>query len=141
MEGILTFDQSNNGKTLTITDGSEWGEDTNPDLTDITRVQISIVYDGTTYSNIIDEDSDDWTGSTPTQDELEWEINVDTDATFGAAAFDSDDIFDDKVYTIVYTVTVGSGVFTPTSFDVLLYYNVKYAVYNKFRQQPYKFLY
>lgn len=139
MTGILSFEQSNNGKVLTITDASKWGEETNPALTDITRVQVAISYDGTTYTNVIDEDSDDWVGSTPTQDELEWEVDVDTDATFGAAVFGSDDIYYDGIYTLLYTVTVGSGTFSPTTHNIMLDYNVEKGVADAFKEQPYKF--
>ncbi len=126
MDGVLTFVQSNNGKTLTMTDGTTWSD---PALTDITAVVITITFDDVTYT-VVNETAADWAGATPIQSELEWEVTADE---VGQTA---DTAFLDGVYTVLYTVTVGSGTFTPPTYNVLLDYNVRYCVYDTLRQLP-----
>lgn len=130
MDGVLTFVQSNNGKTLTITDGTSWDD---PALADIETVIITITYNDVDYI-VVSESviGEDWNGAAfvPLQSDLVWEITADDVGQTANTAFL------DGIYTVLYEVTVGSGEFTAPTYNVLLDYNVKYCVYNIYRQLP-----
>jgi hypothetical protein len=107
----LTFEQSNNGKTLTVTDASDAG-------TDYTGLTLTLgTYGGTAYSITV-------TGITQPGDTVE--ITADD---VGQTA---DTAFTDGVYTATYNATNEDQV----AYNVLLDYNVKYCVYNMYRQLP-----
>ena len=118
----LTFEQSNNGKTLTITEAST----ESPSLAGAT-ITISTVV-GTTvtqvYSSVM---SAEWIAGTETELELEAD---DLGGTSGDAIIDG-------VYRIKYVTTADT---TGVTYNTLLDYNVKYCVYNMFRQLPDKYL-
>jgi len=108
----LTFKQSNNGKTLTITDASDTG-------TVLTGAAITIEFNDQTFSPTLT----DW--DTPGDESVEVspsDLNQDTDK------------FTDGVYKVYYTNDAPGD--DDVSYNVLLNYNVKYCVYNILRQLP-----
>lgn len=108
----LTFEQSNNGKTLTISDNSDAGSD-------FTGVTLYIVgLDGTSYGITLT----DWT--TPGSESVE--------VTADDVGQTADTAFLDGIYTVTYNATNEDVV----QYNVLLDYNVKYCVYNMYRQLP-----
>ncbi len=111
----LTFEQSNSGKTLTITEAST-------DSPDLTGAHITITFSGT---QVYDEDmSAEWIAGT--EDELELDAG-DLGGTSGNAIADG-------VYTITYSNDdVGDD---DVQYNTLLDYNVRYCVYNMYRQLP-----
>ena len=108
----LTFVQSNNGKTLTITDDSEAG-------TDFTGITMTIVFDDSDPYTIT---LTDW--ATPGDEEVE--------VTADDVGQTADTAFLDGIYTVAYDATNETAV----GYNVLLDYNVKYCVYNIYRQLP-----
>jgi len=108
----LTFEQSNNGKTLTISEASDAG-------TNLTGAVITITFNGETATPIL-------TGWTTAGNES---VEVTADE-IGQTA---NTAFSDGVYSITYTTTADP---TGVSYNVLLDYNVKYCVYNMYRQLP-----
>lgn len=110
----LTFVQSNNGKTLTITEAST-------EAPVLTGAHLLITYGGET---VYDEDmSAGWIAGSETELELD---AGDLGGTSGNAIADG-------VYTVLYTTTADT---TGVSYNTLLYYNVAYCVYNMYRQLP-----
>jgi len=106
----LTFKQSNNGKTLTITDASDAG-------TNMDGAQITIEFNDKTFSPELDT----------------WSVGDSVEVTPSDLGQDADK-FTDGVYKVSYTNdAVGDS---DVSYNVLLDYNVKYCVYNILRQLP-----
>lgn len=112
----LTFEQSNNGKTLTITEASDAG-------TNLAGAAISITYNSTEYSITL--------GTWNTVGTSSVEVTADD---VGQTA---DSAFVDGIYTIKYTTTADA---TGVTYNTLLDYNVKYCVYNMYRQLPNTYL-
>lgn len=110
----LTFEQSNNGKTLTITEAST-------DSPVLTGANISITFnDEVVYNEAM---SAEWVAGTETYIELD----------AGDLGGTSGEHITDGVYTVKYTTTADA---TGVSYNTLLDYNVRYCVYNLFRQLP-----
>jgi hypothetical protein len=108
----LTFVQSNNGETLTVTDAST-------DTPDYTGLTLTIgLKDGTAYS------IDDVIGITQVGDSIEVTAD-DVGQTANTA-------FLDGVYVVTYDATNE----TQVQYNVLLDYNVKLCVYDLLRQLP-----
>jgi len=111
----LTFEQSNSGKTFTITDASDDG-------TNLAGAHLTIVYNSET---VYDADLGvDW--ATPGDESIDL-----TSSDLGQGA---DAHIKDGVYTITYSVD-DSGV-EDVTYNTLLNYNVKYCVYNILKQLP-----
>ena len=108
----LTFVQSNNGKTLTVTDASEAGSD----LTGATLVITGL--DDVDYNITLTA----W--ATPGDEEVE--------VTADDVGQTADTAFLDGVYLVTYNATSEDVV----TYNILLDYNVKYCVYNLYRQLP-----
>src|SRR6056297_3119679 len=101
----LSFEQTDDGKILKVTDNSSTWDDTLPAIADVTSAKLTIDYNDTSYTiNLMydaDNDSDssnDWENSfgsgTATTDNLVWEVTTDMiDSSW-------DDVFPDGVYTI-----------------------------------------
>lgn len=119
----LTFEQSNNGKTLTITEAST----DSPNLAGAT-ITIYTVTSSTTTQVYSESMSAEWIAGTETELELE------ADDLGGTAG----DAITDGVYKVVYSVT--DVTVDNVSYNTLLDYAVKYYVYNMYRQLPNKYL-
>jgi hypothetical protein len=116
---VLTFEQSNSGKTLTITEASTLS----PTLTGA-HITISTVTSSAT-TEVYDKDMS-----------AEWIAGDATTLVLTADDLDqtADTAFTDGVYKVVYSVT--DGTVENVEYNVLLDYNVKYCVYNLYRQLP-----
>lgn len=107
----LTFSQSNNGKTLTITDASTAG-------TDMTGAAMTITWSGTVYTITLSA----------------WAVGSSVEVTADDVGQTADAAFTDGVYIVDYSNDdVGDD---DVQYNVLLDYNVSYCVYNILRQLP-----
>jgi len=111
----LTFEQSNNGKTLTITDASTAG-------TDMTGAALTITWGGIVYPI-------DLTGVVPT-----WTVDSYIELDASSIGGNAGDVFLDGIYVIDYSNDAIGDI--DVQYNVLLDYNVKYCVYNIMRQLP-----
>ena len=107
----LTFVQSNNGKTLTITDASTAG-------TNMTGAAMTITWDSVIYTITL----------------TAWAVGSEVEVTADDVGQTADNAFLDGIYTVAYSNdAVGDD---DVSYNVLLDYNVKYCVYNLYRELP-----
>jgi hypothetical protein len=107
----LTFVQSNNGKTLTVTDDSTVG-------TNMTGITMTITWDSVVYNITL----------------TAWAVGSSVEVTADDVGQTADTAFLDGVYTVDYSNdAVGDD---DVQYNVLLYYNVRYCVYDLYRQLP-----
>lgn len=108
----LTFVQSNNGKILTITDASEVGAN-------LTSAVMTITWNGTVYTVTL--------GAWDVGSSVEVTTDSNTDANIGSGG-----PFADGIYLVKYINTIDTDV----EYNLVLDYNVRYAVYNEYRLLP-----
>ncbi len=107
----LTFVQSNNGKTLTITDASTVG-------TDMTGAAMTITWNSTIYPITL----------------TAWAVGSSVEIDKSDVGGTADDPFLDGIYVVDYSNDdVGDD---DVQYNLLLSYNVTYCVYNMYRQLP-----
>jgi len=114
MDLALTFVQSNNGKTLTITDASESG-------IDLTGAAINITFNDIVYAVTLGV----WVEGSSV------DVTTDTNIT---PLMGTGGPFIDGIYLVEYS---NDAVGDPdVSYNIVLDYNVAYCVYNQYRQLP-----
>jgi hypothetical protein len=142
VEISLSFEQTDTGETLIISNLTDWAAQNLPggiDIADIITVTLTVGYKEYEDTVIVF----DYTASPPaTNDDLLIELTkADFDGVDSEIPFGTDDVFLDGVWRFNYAVTVDDGIpeTYAQDFNVLLDFNVRYAVYQFMVDLPYRF--
>ena len=138
VEITLSFEQTDTGETLIINNLTDWAAQDPPfnDITDIITVTLTVGYKDYAETEFV------FNYGAPPATNADLLIELDKtnfDAEGSEIPFGTDDVFLDGIWSFNYKVTVAGPTDYEQDFNVLLDFNVRYAVYQYMVDLPYKF--